>query len=219
MATSHAAGPDRIYMIDGFLFRSPISATRASFIYAQEQMEGFLKEKHPKAIMKDLHNNNWYKICEEIKNLPVNERPRKLVLIGHSFGGWAGVQVSLCLKDIQKVDLLITIDSVHKVALDDNADKFHETKDIPRNVTENMNFYQESDLILRGEKANQAVASECTTVSNELVKIGLAFSPHNKIVQILAESNKLISNVDRVLKKESPTAITPEKELIKDLEK
>ena len=203
LLAQNGSGPARVYMVEGFLFRSPINYTRSSWIFALEEVEKYIKLSHPEAKFYELHNNDWHKVCLELKSLPENERPKKLIIIGHSFGAWASVQISNCIKEVQVVDKLITIDAVHKVALDDNADKDLYAGKIPANVKANVNFFEDQDMFgLRGIKTNVAIVPDCTEVNNVHVQVGLALSPHNQIVKILAETKKLAEEIDGVLKKE-----------------
>ncbi len=196
-------GPARVYMVEGFIFRSPINFTRSSWIFALEEVEKHVKSAHPNAKFYELHNNDWFKVCTELKNLPINERPKQLIIIGHSYGAWASVQIANCIKEVQSVDKLITIDAVHKVALDENADIQLYAGKIPANVKKNINFFEDQDMFgLRGIKKNEALIPDCTEVNNVHVQVGLALSPHNQIVKILAETRKLADEIDEELRKE-----------------
>jgi hypothetical protein len=81
---------------------------------------------------KHLHQTQWRAICEKL-NL---RQAAPIILVGHSNGGAAAVDLARCLNGQNKlVDLLFTADSV--VTLDDNGDVY----EVPPNVTLNINTH------------------------------------------------------------------------------
>lgn len=192
-----AEGPARVYMIEGFPFKSPF---RAAWKFGVDTVKEHTRANYPDAKFKDLHNNDWYSVCKELKELPPEQKPSKLVLIGHSYGAWATVQISLCLKGIMKVDTLVTIDPITKIADDPNAERLHDIRNVPENVKKHYNYYESSDLLLSGVDNMRAINKDCTESTNELIKVGFTLSPHNRIVEILAETSRLQKHVDETFK-------------------
>lgn len=193
---SFGAGPARVYTIEGFPFQSPF---RAAWKFGVETVEEHLKSNFPKTKFQNIHNNNWFSICKDLKELPPEEKPEKLMVIGHSYGAWAAVQLSLCLKGELNIDTLVTIDPITKIAHDPNADKLYDIRNIPENVKKHYNYYESSDLFLSGIDNMKALNIDFTESSNQHIQVGLTFSPHNRIVEILAESARLQLHIDETL--------------------
>ena len=81
---------------------------------------------------KHLHQTKWKAICEALSL----REATPLILVGHSNGGAAAVDLARCLKSQGKsVDLLFSADSV--LTLDDNGD----VNAVPANVKLNINPY------------------------------------------------------------------------------
>ena len=79
-----------------------------------------------------IHQARWRELCDS----PTLLQASPLVLIGHSNGGAAAVNVARSLEEKGKVvDLLFTADSV--LTLDDNGDPYQ----VPLNVRTNLNSY------------------------------------------------------------------------------
>lgn len=79
-----------------------------------------------------IHQTRWREICDSPQLL--NASP--LIVVGHSNGGAAAMDVARVLQDRgQTVDLLFTADSV--LTLDDNGDPYQ----VPPNVRMNLNSY------------------------------------------------------------------------------
>lgn len=83
---------------------------------------------------KHLHQTHWRGICEKL-NL---RQATPLILVGHSNGGAAVMDLARCLDGQHKVvDLMFSADSV--LTLDDNGDAYT----VPPNVTLNINTHVE----------------------------------------------------------------------------
>jgi hypothetical protein len=81
---------------------------------------------------KHLHQTHWRGICDKL-NL---RQATPLILVGHSNGGAAVMNLARCLDGQHKVvDLLFSADSV--LTLDDNGDPYK----VPPNVTLNLNTH------------------------------------------------------------------------------
>lgn len=79
-----------------------------------------------------LHQLQWRDICDALKSLTASP----LVVVGHSNGGAAAVDLARCIKSQGKsVDLLFTCDSV--LTLNDNGD----VNEVPDNVKLNLNSH------------------------------------------------------------------------------
>jgi len=79
-----------------------------------------------------LHQAKWRKICDVLKTMQASP----VILVGHSNGGAAAVDLARCIASQGKtVDLLFTCDSV--LTLDDNGD----VNEIPNNVRLNLNSH------------------------------------------------------------------------------
>ncbi len=86
----------------------------------------------PNQSKKHLHQRKWRQICQALSLLEATP----LILVGHSNGGAAAVDLARCLQAQGKaVDLLVTCDSV--LTLDDNGD----VNQVPANVVLNVNSY------------------------------------------------------------------------------
>jgi pimeloyl-ACP methyl ester carboxylesterase len=86
----------------------------------------------PKQKVPHLHQTHWREICAALNVL----NPTTIVLVGHSNGGAAAMDLARCLSTQQrKVDLLFSADSV--LTLDDIGD----VNIVPTNVRINVNTY------------------------------------------------------------------------------
>lgn len=78
----------------------------------------------------------------------------RIVLYGHSLGGWAVIKLSRSLEKVGiPVELTVQIDSV---GIGDDA--------VPRNVKYAANFYQRTTILLRGEERLRVEDESKTTV-------------------------------------------------------
>lgn len=124
------------------------------------------------------------KIIEEIKNRSPKE---PIVLIGHSFGGDAVVEVANTLNSLEhgfrEVDLLVTLDSVGF-----NNDI------IPQNVKKNLNFLAQGPYDFLNDGPNIAKNFENTKVENFLTEMVHSDLDDSKDIQfqIIKEINKLV---------------------------
>jgi hypothetical protein len=80
---------------------------------------------------KHLHQAQWRPLCEKLKRIPASP----LIIVGHSNGGAAAVDLARCLDGLRAVDFLFTGDSV--LTLDDNGDVY----EVPPNVNLNINTH------------------------------------------------------------------------------
>lgn len=124
------------------------------------------------------------KIIEEIKNRNPKE---PIVLIGHSFGGDAVVEVANTLNSLEhgfrEVDLLVTLDSVGF-----NNDI------IPQNVKKNLNFLAQGPYDFLNDGPNIAKNFENTKVENFLTDMVHSDLDDSKDIQfqIIKEINKIV---------------------------
>lgn len=110
-----------------------ISAVNADpFVQAATAGQGLKFRLLPGQSKKHLHQRKWRQICQALSLLQATP----LILVGHSNGGAAAVDLARCLQAQGKsVDLLFTCDSV--LTLDDNGD----VNRVPANVVLNVNTY------------------------------------------------------------------------------
>jgi hypothetical protein len=81
---------------------------------------------------KHIHQSHWPEVCEELRILDASP----LILVGHSNGGAAVIDVARCLQNQGKnVDLAFTADSVLTLNDDGNVNE------VPSNVKLNVNSY------------------------------------------------------------------------------
>jgi pimeloyl-ACP methyl ester carboxylesterase len=103
-----------------------------AFVQANSGGSGLAFQLLPGQTTKHLHQGQWRAICQALNLLDATP----LILLGHSNGGAAALDLARCLQSQAKsVDLLWTCDSV--LTLDDNGDPYK----VPPNVTLNLNSY------------------------------------------------------------------------------
>ena len=94
--------------------------------------EGLTFKLLPNQNIKHLHQAKWRQICDALRVLDASP----LILVGHSNGGAAAMNIARCVESQGKsVDLLFSADSV--LTLDDNGD----ANQVPANVKLNVNPY------------------------------------------------------------------------------
>ena len=102
------------------------------FVQANTGGAGLKFKLLPGQTKKHLHQAKWRQICDALKLLSASP----LILVGHSNGGAAAMDLARCLQTQGKsVDLLWSADSV--LTLDDIGD----INKVPSNVTLNVNPY------------------------------------------------------------------------------
>jgi hypothetical protein len=102
------------------------------FVQANSGGNGLTFQLLPNQSKKHLHQTKWRQICSALNLLTASP----LVIVGHSNGGAAAVDLARCIQSQGKtVDLLFTCDSVF--TLDDNGDVYS----VPPNVVLNFNTY------------------------------------------------------------------------------
>lgn len=102
------------------------------FVQAATGGNGLKFRLLPNQSKKHLHQKKWRQICQALSLLEATP----LIVVGHSNGGAAAVDLARCLQAQGKaVDLLFTCDSV--LTLDDNGD----VNRVPANVVLNVNTY------------------------------------------------------------------------------
>ena len=108
------------------------------------------------------------------------ERSPKIIIYGHSLGGWAVVKLAAKLKKIKiPLELAVQIDSV---GIGDEVE--------PNNVKEAANFYQRTVWPIRGERRIRAQDARMTRIiGNFLIKdVGHeALARESQIAQLITE--------------------------------
>lgn len=123
------------------------------------------------------------KILDEIQRTPKEE---PIVLVGHSLGGDAVVNISNKLNSLafgfRKVDLLVTLDSV---GFDNDI--------IPKNVKKNLNYIGDKDVLFN-DGPNVARNFQKTEVVNDLRK-----ESHTQLDDSLEIQEQIYSEIDSIL--------------------
>jgi hypothetical protein len=102
------------------------------YVLANSGGKGLTFKLFPDQQVNHLHQGQWQDVCERLQSLAASP----LILVGHSNGGAAVIDIARCLqKKGMAVDLVITADSV--LTLNDNGD----TNKVPSNVKINLNPY------------------------------------------------------------------------------
>lgn len=123
------------------------------------------------------------KVVEEILK---RDKEQPIVLVGHSLGGDAIVNISNKLNNVKhgfrKIDLLVTLDSV---GFDNDI--------IPQNVGKNLNFISDKDYFFN-DGPNVARNSKTTSVENVLTALG-----HTAIDESSDVHFEILNNITKVL--------------------
>jgi hypothetical protein len=102
------------------------------FVLANSGGEGLKFKLLPNQEVNHIHQSRWPEICEELQLVTASP----VILVGHSNGGAAVIDLARCLHSKGKsVDLAFTADSV--LTLNDNGD----VNKVPSNVRLNLNPY------------------------------------------------------------------------------
>lgn len=181
-----ATGPSRVYLFDGFFVSLPVQA----FYEAQDKIKGHLDANHPGVIFTARHNSFWRSVCSEIKELPADQKPYRLVLIGHSYGGNAAMDIARCLGN-QPVDLVISIDNFQKFFAGD-------AELVSDNVGANHNFY-ETISVLQGTRNNHRGDGSYRGITNTEIQVPFSASAHYKIVNELVDRGIVQGLLDQYL--------------------
>ncbi len=179
------SGPSRVYFLDGFIFQLIVP----SLDEAMERVEEHLAEKYPRVQFIRRHNFFWDSICDDLKELPPEEQPRKLILTGLSFGAWASVKIANCFPE-RTIDLMITIDTVDKVITSPGDI-------IPENVVENHNYFEDEGL-LAGKQDNHREDGSHRDITNTHIVVD-RFPAHFLIVSDIVDNGMYLGHIDRVL--------------------
>ena len=102
------------------------------YVLANTGGQGLKFKLIPNQEFNHIHQSRWPDVCNSLKNLKTSP----LILIGHSNGGAAVIDIARCLQNQEIfVDLAFTADSVF--TLNDNGD----VNKVPSNVKLNLNSY------------------------------------------------------------------------------
>ena len=174
-----AKGPIRVYFFDGFIVPLPLGIFSVKKI--KKQVEFLQRNRNLDVQFFFIHNSRWKSVCNDLKRLSAHEQPKRLIFIGHSYGGDAAISISQCVRPMP-VDLVITIDSVEKI--------FHKAMDIvPDNVISNYNYYESIDpiFIFHGQQNNRRWDGSHrgivnTKISTLPIPINAHYVPLSKVV-------------------------------------
>lgn len=185
LSSSLFAAPNRVYFFDGFFVPLP----EASMDEALERVQAYLKDKHPGTEYFKIHNSQWEEVCEDLKQM--KDKPKSLVLIGHSYGANAAVDIARCLEN-QPVDLIISLDSFQKFFAGP-------VDEVPDNVGWNHNFY-ETISILQGNRAHHRPDGSPRNITNNEVNIEEMGSPHYLVIKTIVDNGIMYKLLDQFLK-------------------
>ena len=105
------------------------------FVRAGTKGKGLTFHLLPGQKEKYLHQTQWRKVCKALKLLEASP----LILVGHSNGGAAALNIVRCLQEKKKtVDFLFTADSVGTL---DDLGHPHDVNRVPGNVGLNINTW------------------------------------------------------------------------------
>jgi hypothetical protein len=181
------AGPSRVYLFDGFVVYLPVP----SFVTATEQIKAYLTEHHPDVEFTRINNTHWRSVCNDLKELTPEQKPDRLIFIGHSYGVGAAMSISRCLEG-HPVDLIISIDSVQKVS--GTSQQL-----VGENVGVNNNYF-ETQSILAGLQDNHRADMSYRNITNNHVHIDQVGSAHYLLVNKLVDDNIIQSQLDQYLR-------------------
>lgn len=190
---SFATGPMRVYFFDGFIVPLPLGILSINKI--KDHVEFLKHERNLDVQFFSIHNSQWKSVCRDLNSLTAREKPKRLILIGHSYGGDAVISISHCV-GTQPVDLMVTIDTVEKI--------FHKDTDIvPENVIANYNYYESIDpvLIFHGKSNNRRADGSHRGIVN--LKVGTLPIPvyaHYKPLTEITSNGKIAGLLDMYLK-------------------
>ncbi len=109
-----------------------VDINKDPFVSANTNGKGLTFKLLPEQENNHIHQSEWPKVCDSLKAL----NPSPLILVGHSNGGAAVVDLARCLQEQEiPVDFAFTADSVF--TLNDNGD----ANKIPSNVKLNLNSH------------------------------------------------------------------------------
>lgn len=139
--------------------------------------KSFLSEEFPGAVFKDQHNRYAGLICREFRSYNQKDFPYSpIILTGQSWGASASLALVKCLDDLnQKVDLLLTMDSVHRPG-------DPELEVIAWNVVRNANFYELEGGIWGGERINKRPDGSSEGITNTYIPSPHPVNPHDQVV-------------------------------------
>ena len=188
-----AAGPMRVYFFDGFIVPLPLGILSINKI--KDHVEFLKHERNLDVQFLSIHNSQWKSVCKDLNNLSDREKPKRLILIGHSYGGDAAISISHCVGS-QPVDLVVTIDTVEKI--------FHKDTDIvPENVIANYNYYESIDpvLIFHGKSNNRRTdGSHRGIVNVHVAAFPIPVNAHYKPLTEMASNGTIAGLLDLYLK-------------------
>ncbi len=175
-----------VYFITG----GPIRAQPESVDDAAAELLSAVQADHPSTFIEVQHNSVWGDICKKIKNLRTTDKQGKTIIVGHSYGGQATVNVAYCLDEAGiPVDLAITIDPVRRP-----FDRDPEI--IPENVAVNFNYFQKDDGLLRGRRNNRRKDGSRRGITNTQILPPFTSVPHFGIVKkLMLESDEVEQQV------------------------
>jgi hypothetical protein len=167
---------------------------RKELASAVAKFEAAVTKADPLVKVKRLHNSQWDVLCEELRSEPPFDESRgeALILMGHSWGGQAVIDLALCVDDWgAKIPLAMTLDSSPKWGHDD-------PNVVPENIEKNFNYYQTNDLFFSGS-SNRRLDGKSTGIVNEFLIPTKSTNPHNQLAEDLLVQKLFQDRVIEVL--------------------
>lgn len=154
---------------------------------AYEVVQGFLAEEQAVGHLGEYrvtktHNLCWREVLKEVEALW--EDGDRLILIGHSYGAHAVIDIATALGASGiPIELSIAMDSVQKP-------KRLNSRIVPDNIERHANFYQRQGHALRGTAKHHRSDGSVKGITNQLYEVG-HFPPHMTLPLALAEAGQL----------------------------
>lgn len=184
-------GIHKLFILSVLFLSSPAFATQIVLIAGGPvdfQTAGFkelestvrqLSRSYPQVTLKSVHNSKWKGLCQELEG----PKEESLILIGHSWGAQAAVDISRCFSE-RKIDLAILIDWIFKPFREDN-------EIIPERTIDLFNFYQRDGLIFKGFENPRRSDGSVRGIHSERIHLQADSNPHDSIIDRLIEDNRI----------------------------
>jgi hypothetical protein len=164
-----------VYFITG----GPVQLSDSGNVKKLAPLREFLKTNHPTSFFKMVHNTKWKDVLKEILAMKKQGVDGRLILMGHSYGATAVVDVARKLGE-QKiiVDMMVSVDMIRRIG---SADP----DVIPDNVLVDFNFYETKDIMLRGRKNNHRKDNGHRGITNTEITGPFGAWPHHDLLRNL----------------------------------
>jgi hypothetical protein len=192
LAGRPAMAADIVYYIAG----SPFDYKPDCIVRSLKKLSDFMAAEHPKAHYFSIWNGNWQNACAQIKSM--KSEGDKLILVGHSFGAEASLDIGRCLQAFNiNVDLAVTLDPMQRF-FDVPGDV------VPENINLDLSFYETQDFGNRPFRNlhhpdGSSHGIENTEVHIDSIDDGYADTFHDGIVVKLIDDGTIQKLIDEFL--------------------